>query len=219
MIKNIFLILFVVITLVLGTTTGVFGYLYSTKNNEYNKLLTQSLDKSSDTVIIEEDTKVPDIIINFSDKSLEIDLDYPSSWTLTLDTKISDDFAYEPVYGRIIEQYEATLKKGGAALVFEKILGAVDGFPNKIKKSQVDFIEVSSKLARYKLTSESEWQYVQLLTCSDYNELFDSPAEVGEICVTNFYNGFGVYANTARVSGGDITELEESDQIVISALN
>ena len=229
MIKKILLAIFVISTVILGTTTGIFGYLYFAKANDYSKLLSQALEdgvtaietNASDKSDLNEDSvATKPILINFKDDALDINLDYPSSWKLSLDTEISEDFAYEPVYGRVIQNYTATLNKGTSRLIFKKILGAVDGFPNKIKPTELNYVEVTADLVRYKQTDEAIWNYVQLLNCSDFEgELFSEPAAVDEVCVSPFYGGFGNWANVAQLTGNNTTDFEEADQIAISALN
>lgn len=215
MFKNISIFILLVLVLIFGTVGGVFGYLYWTKNNEYNALLAKSIDTSdtTDSVISYATTSV-----TFEDTPLEVALEYPSTWELKLGTKVSEDFAYEPVYGRILEEYKATLTKGSSVLKFEKILGAVDGFPNLVDKSTVDFAEVQGNLIRYKLPSESKWKYVQWLNCEDFSEMFGSPT-ASEVCLSTFYSGFGNWANIAYITASSETDLLEADQIVISALN
>lgn len=224
MFKNIFLVIFLVLIIVLGAASGIFGYLYFNKVNEYNNLLATSLEQnnSENTTNNAENSSGNNSdtqMIKFQDISLDINLEYPSTWKLALDTKVSDDFAYDPVYGRIIQQYKATLTKGSSVVTFEKILGAVDGFPNKIKPASLDYLKVNDKLVRYKQSSETKWKYVQLVNCDDVAELFTDSVSSDEVCVSTFYDGFGNYANISYVTPSSELDLTEADQIAVSALN
>ena len=228
MIKNFLVIFLLITTLLFGMGSGIFGYLYVTKNNEYSDLLAKTLDSQNllgnlatnfdssnkDEII----TMQNDSIIKFEDKFLKVRLEYPESWTLVLDTKITDEFAYEPVYGRIVQQYTSTLTKTSSKVTFEKIIGAVDGFPALIDKSKIDFIEINGSLIRYKEKSAVEWKYAEWLDCSDFVEIFGSPT-ASEVCISSFFPGFGNFANSAKVIAGDEQSLKEADKIAISALN
>ncbi len=214
MIKNILLIFFLILIVVLGTSAGILGYLYSTKNSDYNKLLAESMLKPEEPTV-----ETVSKQISFTDESLEINFKYLDTWNLSLDTKVSEDFAYDPVYGRVLQQYQATLTKGTSALEFKKVLGAVDGFPNKVKEADMDFVKVNTKLVRYKEKSETKWRYAEELDCADFADYFGSPAASDEICVSTFYPGFGIYANTATVSSTKSEDLVEADAIAVSALN
>jgi len=218
MIKNFLNVFLLILVLILGAGSGIFGYLYYTKNNEYNDLLTRVND-GTEVVGSETDTTVSGpVSVTFEDTPLEVSFQYPSTWKLVLGTNVSEDFAYEPVYGRLLQNYKATLKKGTSTLTFEKILGAVDGFPTTVDKSTIDFEEVEGNLVRYKQPSESKWKYVQVLNCDDFSELFGAPA-ASDTCVSTFYSGFGNWANIAYVTASNEADLAEADQIVISALN
>lgn len=219
MFKNITIVILLIMVLILGGTSGVFGYLYFTKNNEYADLLARALEGGSDiSPATEEDSATTPTIITFEDTPLDVSFNYPSTWSLAMGTNVSEDFAYEPVYGRILQNYKATLTKGTSVLTFEKNLGAIDGFPSLVDKSTVDFVEVSGDLIRYKQPAETKWKYVQWMSCDDFAEMFGSPAAT-EVCLSSFYPGFGNWANIAYISASSEADLLEADQIVVSALN
>ena len=209
-------------------STTIFAVLYINSKNEIkvkNVELAACLAKPADTT-----TKCPDSTttststnLTFKDEGQSIEVVYPSTWVGTLNTKLSDDFAYEPEYGKVISKYEFDLKKGGATLRFSRILGGVDGFADGLKSSTHDWKVISgTDLIRVSQKGENDWKYTYTVDCSTLGDPFFTPAEVAsfDICVGSFYPGFGVYgASTAVIKTGDATLLEEADEIAKSAMN
>jgi hypothetical protein len=159
----------------------------------------------------------------FVDAGQNINIDYPSSWVGELDTSISTDFAYEPIYGRVIEKYDFNLTKSATTLKFSKILGGVDGFPDGIKSVTHDWVEISgTDLVRVSDKGANKWRYVEMLNCATLGEPFFTPAEVAsfDLCIGSFFPGFGTLgASSVSINSSNSVLLEEADLIVKSALN
>lgn len=212
----------VMLIVILFILAAAFGYLFfnvSTKADAM-KLQIDSLQQElaeensadSDTPAVEPTTT------NFVDIGMEINLEYPLSWTMELNTEATDDFVYEPIYGRVIETYELILVKQGTELHFTKILGAVDGFPAGLDTATMDHVDISNDIMRISEKDQNKWSYVNKLSCDDYSgEPFDMSEF--EICYSTFFPGFGKYANDVSMNSSDLTLLAEADEIVLSAIN
>lgn len=211
-------VMFIVILLI---STGAFAYLFFSQSTKAGvlELQVESLQNTLASLESEEgDTSPESNTTKFVDIGMEINLEYPLSWTMELNTQSTDDFVYEPIYGRVIEKYELILVKNATELKFTKILGAVDGFPAGFNDSEMDYIDLGNNLMRISENGANEWSYVQKLACSDYTgEPFDMSEY--DICYANFFPGFGKYANYAGINSSDLTLLSEADNIVLSALN
>ncbi len=210
-------------------STTIFAVLYLNSQNEIkvkNVELAACLAKPTEST-----TTCPDLTapttgpteLTFKDEGQSIEVVYPSTWTGTLNTKLSEDFAYEPEYGKVISKYEFLVKKGGATLKFTRILGGVDGFADGLKTSTHDWsIIAGTDLIRISQKGENDWKYTHTVDCSTLGDPFFTPSEVAsfDICVGSFFPGFGITgASTANIKTGDATLLEEADQIVKSTMN
>lgn len=208
-------------------STTVFAVLYINSQNEL-KLKDTSLalcnsQKSQDSCVEEEDIS-ESLEYTFTDDGQDISITYPTTWTGILTTTISPEFAYEPVYGRIATGYEYNLTKSGVNLKFQKLMGAVDGFPSGLSSTEHDWAEVSgTNILRFSSKGENNWRYAEIIDCST---LVDGPFFTAEelasfdVCIGSFFPGFGnLGANIVTIQTSNSTLLLEADLIVKSALN
>lgn len=165
-----------ILVFVLIISTTVLGVLFVTKNNEANDLKTNlvSLQTNFDNLKTEHEQlessctgACPEKLV-FEDTGLSIYVEYPSTWTATLNSAITTEFAFEPIYGVITEGYTLTLKKGSAELKFDKILAGIDGFPSGLSAETDEYVEVGTTLVRVKETGSDSWKYVSKLDCSEF---------------------------------------------------
>lgn len=207
-------------------STTIFAVLYLNSQNELKvkdaELASCAVQKSGD------DTACPtldsmDEEISFVDNGESIEVVYPYTWTGELTTNISDDYAFEPEYGRVISTYNYTLTKSGATLQFLRIMGGVDGFPTGLTASTHDWVSIAgTDIVRYSSIGENLWSYVEEIDCATLGEPFFSAEEVAtfDVCIGSFFPGFGVSgASVATVDTADAELLAEADLIAKSALN
>lgn len=159
----------------------------------------------------------------FTDIGQNIEVLYPSSWVGVLNTEISDDFAYEPIYGRVISVYEYTLTKASTNIKFEKVLPAVDGFPSGLTSEEYNWVEISgTNVLRFASIGSNTWKYVSKIDCESLGEPFFTEEEVAnfDMCIGSFFPGFGTLgASNVTVQSSSEDLLSEADLIVKSAIN
>lgn len=207
-------------------STTVFAALYINSQNELKvkdaELAACAVQKSS------EDTSCPTLDpiseeLSFIDNGESIEVIYPSTWSGELTTNISDDYAFEPEYGRVISTYNYTLTKAGSTLQFLRIMGGVDGFPTGLTASTHDWVSIpGTDIVRYSSIGENVWSYVEEIDCTTLGEPFFSAEEVAtfDVCIGSFFPGFGVSgASVATIDTEDADLLAEADLIAKSALN
>jgi len=203
-----------------------FGVMYFAKTKETTDLSTQKdlLDKDLQKtqqdfdafkLSLKAGTKIEEQVI-FQDVGMEILVKYPASWIMSLDTGNTEEVVYEPEVGRILTKYKLTLTKSNIDLEFNKLLGPLDGFPNELKKSENDMVDVGNNLVRHSLKGQNNWSYGLKLNCSDYVELLGEVA-VNSICISPFFSGFGKYANSATIKTSNAELLAEADKIILGA--
>lgn len=218
---------FLVISGIISTT--VFTLLYFQSQNQLNvkteelvlcKSASTSTTQQCDSTPLAAESKTE---TTFRDIGQDIKVTYPTTWTADLNTGISTDFAYEPIYGRIINKYELTLTKSSTELKFVKILGAVGGFASGLKAANEDWQKIEgSNLVRYSNKGKNDWKYSTEVKCSDLSpEMYGADELAGfEICVNPFFAGFGTLgASNVSIKSSNKVILEEADKIVVSALN
>jgi len=208
-------------------STTIFAVLYLNSQNEIKVKNAELASCNTDKVIPTEvtcPTPTTGTTENtFIDNGQSIEVRYPTSWTGVLTTNITDDYAYEPEYGRVITKYDYTLTKSGTSLKFSRIMGAVDGFPSGLKVATHDWFEIpGTDVLRYSDKDQNVWQYVSKIDCAEIGEPFFTPVEVASfgVCIASFFPGFGVSgASVATINSLNATILGEADLIVKSALN
>lgn len=219
--KRFLLGILITLLLVFIATTAIFAFLFfrtqtdlNSRNTELSNSLLEIEDLDSDTSGLNE---IPSELITFEDVGADIIIEYPSSWNLIVDTDMSEEFAYEPVYGRILEDYDITLDKAGGNIVFDRILGAIDGFGSGLKESSSDIFEVTDSIVRYATKGESDWSYAKLISCSDIEMFLDEPASDYDFCIEPFFSDIAnIGATQVTVSSSNADVLLEADSIVIS---
>lgn len=207
-------------------STTVFAVLYINSQNEIKvkdaELTACSTQKSTEEPICPAPEDSTDQIA-FIDNGESIEVIYPISWEGELTTNISDDYAFEPEYGRVISTYNYTLTKDTAVLEFQRIMGGVDGFPSGLKTTTHDWVNVvGTDLLRYSDKDENQWSYVEEVDCDSLGEPFFSAEEVStfDVCIGSFFPGFGVSgASVVTINESNAELLLEADLIVKSALN
>lgn len=215
-------IIFIGIIILLIIFTTIFAVLFILKNNEVNKLnqdlasaVVQLNTKKDDTK--DECTQVCNEDRIFKDVALNISITYPSSWSSKFNSALTSEFTYDPEYGVLAKgRYTFTLSKNGNDLKFEKILGAVDGFPSGLKTGE--YVDLGNNLLRIKNGETSTWQYVSKIDCSTVEELIEVSDPL--VCYGSFFPGFGdTHASILYIDTDDSSILKETDKIALSALN
>lgn len=224
--KKLFRACVTLLFIILVVTSTVLGILLYLKNTE---TLTLAADKANldnrikllESQLSELQANNTDSTIKFEDTGLDIEIEYPNDWIAELNSKITNEYADEPVYGPIIQGYEFTLVKGDAELKFEKIMGAIDGFPSGLVNGTDSFEILGDDLVRVKGNGNS-WRYVQRLDCSDFDDdgAIINLSDADE-CVSSFLGGFGNnrFASIANITATDENLIKEADEIVKSTLN
>lgn len=217
---GIFFTLFIVFII----ATIVFGFLFFRTQATLNDREV-SLARANDRILsleAEQSTDLPTEntetgLLIFEDVGADILIRYPSSWDLVVDTDMSEEFAYEPVYGRILQDYDIVLSKDTVSLEFNRILGAVDGFGSGIKASEYEIVEVSDSIVRYSELGTNIWSYVETIDCDEIEMFLDESPESYDLCVGSFFPGFAnIGAADVTIITSDELVLSEADAIVLS---
>lgn len=155
--------------------------------------------------------------LRFEDRSMEIKFDYPSDWNLLMDTMITEEFAYEPIYGRIAQDYIISVGKNGSRLQIINELSAVDGFPDGFKTGEMDYVEVNNDVMRIADKNSNGWNYVSKADCAEMSSELIDLSEF-DVCYTPFAPQISKFPVRIEIESKDSEILKEADSIILSAI-
>lgn len=214
--SRIFRTVIFVLLIVTAGSAIVLGILYI---NSRNELITLKASQSDTKKIIDsvEESKV-EKFLEFKDIGSQIEITYPESWYVEIDTDFSTDFDYS-VSGKVVSTYDINVRKEGTILSFSTILSPIDGAVVGISNELHDSISLGENIIRYREKDTEVWTYGRSVDCvAASGELFGDLTGF-DLCAENIFPEFGNNLPAfISIHSSNEEDLTVADKIFLSAI-